>query len=366
MKPYESPAEQAFFELVRCGMLDSEPDAALFAALGAEGWSAVSDMARRQTVSGICYSAFCRLPGGLLPPHELLTRWVARVNAIETANRRMSAALVRLVEVMRASGLSPIVQKGLSVSRFYPAPELRECGDIDLWLPAAQFARGVAVAAGFDPNLRRNPDSSVSFVCGGFIVELHKSLVNISRPRAARRLDAIIGRMCAAGTGHSPVPSPPPMLELLLIAVHIMRHAFGTGVGLRQICDYICACRALAGAYSPDEFAATCRELGISRWIAMLNRLSALYFGVPAEILPPSGLDGADAGAISPVPLMEIIRQGGNFGHHLPGRSDKKGLRHSKLHTAAMFVRRARFAASVAPAEAMWAFIRLAFGQIYC
>lgn len=104
---YNSPAEEAFMALVRSGLRDTVPAESLFESLRADEWEEIYRMARRQTVCGICYAAFCRLPDRLLPPHTLLTRWVARVDAIETANRAMAHATSSLIATLRLAGLHP-------------------------------------------------------------------------------------------------------------------------------------------------------------------------------------------------------------------------------------------------------------------
>lgn len=352
------PARKAFLELVRCGAMGSAPDPALFRGLTAGDWETIYTLARRQTVCGLCYSAYCVLPDSLLPAGPVLPRWVARVEAIEDAGRRMACAVRELVDAFRRAGLHPVVQKGLSVARFYPAPGLRECGDIDLWFPESEMSAAVALVAAKGRTVTTHPDGSRSFSFRGFVVELHRRLISISAPRASRRLAASVARMCADSVPAADLPSPLPLLELLLIDVHIMRHAFGTGIGLRQICDYMLAADRLRGRYDRAEFARMCAALGISRWTALLNAFTVRYLGADAASLPPSGCEKEVTLPVED--LMRIVLEGGNFGHHSASGALR---RRGKSHTVAMLVRRSRFAFSVAPAEAFWNIVRLTFGQ---
>lgn len=348
--------------MVYCGISDKIPDNDLFSSLNICDWEEIYRMARRQTVCGICYDAFCRLPGELLPPENILIRWVARVNAIEITNRRMAQALSSLLGIFRNEGLRPVVQKGMSVARFYRIPELRECGDIDLWFPTEDIDRAIKVAAENGSGLRHNPDSSVSFIFNGFIIEMHSRLISLSNPAGLRRIDRLIRELGTDRNNSEELPSPPALLELLLVTVHIMRHAFGKGIGLRQICDYYRASVALAGKYDSGHFADICRATGISRWVALLNDFVATYLGMPASGMPPSGLDGKSKE--SPETLMEIIREGGNFGQYIrEDDSGKPDFDKGKIHTFVMFLRRARFAAGIAPKEALWSVGQLILGQ---
>lgn len=346
-------------ELVRCSVADTVPAQELFVGLTAADWEAIYTLARRQTVCGICYAAYCRLPGALLPGAPLLPRWVARVNAIETANSRMGAAVGSLVASFRSARLHPVVQKGLSVARYYPAPELRESGDIDLWFGPREMGAALDIVRRSGAAVKAHPDGSRSFVSHGFTIELHPRLINLSAPRARRRLEALVWSH-TADTGRGDLPSPSPLLELLLIDVHIMRHAFGTGIGLRQICDYMLASAALAGRYSRNEFARACADLGIARWTALLNAFAVSYLGADAGVLPPSGYAGRRSLPVGA--LMKIIAEGGNFGLHRHAGSARRAG--GKLHTVAMLLRRSRMALSIAPAEAFWNIVRLTGGQL--
>lgn len=362
---YNTRAQRAFMELVRCGATGATPDHHLFISLSANDWEYIFTTARRQTVCGICYCAFCLLPDSLLPPDTVLLRWVARVSAIEDSNRRMAEAVPQIVRMMRGIDLHPVVQKGLSVARFYPHPELRECGDIDLWVPACDFSACLSLVRQIDGTMKSHPDGSISFVYQGFVVEIHRKLISISSPLRSMNLEAFALRRCHKHVDYdAPVPSPTPLLELLLISVHIMRHAFGTGIGLRHICDYMCAAYALSGQYDRDEFSEACSLLGISRWVALLNDFLHERFGADPDILPPSGLRKANR--IPTEALMSIIMEGGNFGQHSLAAGKKKGsAANGKLQTLSMLLRRSRFAASIAPSEALWNFVRLIIGQMH-
>lgn len=346
--------------MLRSGIHGTTPAAAVFENLTGEDWTGIYAMAKRQTVCGICYHAFCRLPDRLLPGGELLVRWVARVAAIESANAAMRKAVVELVALLRESGLHPAIQKGLSVARFYEYPDLRECGDIDLWVPAHEMPKAIAAIKRIADNLTVHPDESFSFPYQGIVVELHRRLISISNPCALGRLDSYIRKyMAAESADAAAIPSLPAMLELLLVNIHIMRHAMGTGIGLRHMCDYVIASKALIGQINGDEFAAICRSLGISGWTSMLNEFSVRYLMANPSELPPSGRRGQKSLPVDK--LLQIVREGGNFGQH----SGKGGsLSRGKLHTLLMFVRRSRFAAMTAPVEAMWYTIRLTLGQI--
>ena len=200
-------------ELVRCGIAGAAPRQGLFRGLSGADWETIYTLARRQTVCGICYDAYCKLPDSLLPGGTLLPRWVARVNAIETSNRAMGIAVAQLVESLGAMGLHPLLQKGLSVARFYSNPELRECGDIDLWLPADEMDRAIDFARQHDSRLKSHPDASISFI---FRMNRHGRIAeHCLRPRRRKFQKFRLARLSVLI--HKRVFDMPEMTCLLLI-----------------------------------------------------------------------------------------------------------------------------------------------------
>src|SRR5262249_19086335 len=62
-----------------------------------------------------------------------------RQHAIETAVAER--AITQGLSVLRRAKLDPILCKGWSVARYYPSPDLRPLGDVDLYLPAGERQR---------------------------------------------------------------------------------------------------------------------------------------------------------------------------------------------------------------------------------
>lgn len=103
-------------------------------SLSKRQWEQVYKLSKRGGVTAIAYNAICKLPQEYRPEQGLFIRWTSRYhNSIERFNKRKNAynALCRVIE---AQNLQGIVFKGLTISNLYPVPELREFGDIDIFL----------------------------------------------------------------------------------------------------------------------------------------------------------------------------------------------------------------------------------------
>ena len=105
--------------------------------LSEEEWSALFDLSRREAVTALLYDAILLLPKEQRPPKSVLFHFLSMVQTIEEDNRVRESALTAFASLMKASlSLPTNVVKGTSLSRRFPKPEHRECGDNDLYTGA--------------------------------------------------------------------------------------------------------------------------------------------------------------------------------------------------------------------------------------
>lgn len=358
--------DRAMLLLLRAGLYNDPSLLEGFPSLRPQDWERLYSQAKRQTVSGVVLQALGMLPDSLLPPYGLLLRWVARAHGIETSHARMGEALSSLLAAMGEAGLSPVLQKGHAVARFYPVPPLRVSGDIDLYFPECDRHRADAVAASMGAQVRQTSDGGSCYRLGGVDVEHHSSLIQLSSPfrrRALRRLLQQEGTVAATLGGSLSAPVPTPLAELLMVSVHIMRHCLGAGIGLRHFCDYAVAYAALMPSIGTERYTAACRSLGVLRWTDVLHAFINTFLAPPSGPLPVLGR-GASDGAVRR--LAAMVLEGGNFG--LFRAASSRGARNGwarKASTFLSFLRHGGLSVRVAPSEALWTVMRLTRGQLH-
>lgn len=352
--------------LLKAALWEKAPSAVPpFFPLSDEEWLEVYRQARRQTVTALAYQGLCFLPERLLPPEGLLLRWVVETDSTERANHRTNRALVGLYRLFRENGLEPVLQKGQGVARFYGNPLLRECGDIDLCFPAGDaWRKALHVVERQGIRTAREADGSIRYLWQGISVEHHPRLFDMAAPAARRFLR---GHACrpdhirlGPDTGLE-VAVPSAWQNLLLLNTHILKHAIGRGIGLRQLCDMARACCCLHGAVDAEWMRQACHRTGIAAWTRLLHAFLTGPLGMPAAYLPYGET------APSATPLTDIVARGGNFGQHAAKSSGtRRGNWRHKLETARAFVGQAGFSCRYAPQEAFWTFTNLLTGQIKC
>ena len=352
---------QALFALVRAGLWGRYDEAMASAfPLSSESWERVFALARQQTVTGVAFRGLDFLPEEMAPSMGLIAKWMAYTDRIEKGNRKVNSVLAGLCAHFAASGTKVVLQKGPGVAAMYPEPYLREYGDLDLFFPDSDGENdpmdGVPSAV-----KEARPDASWEYVVGGVIVERHTYLVDILSPRAKKYVARLISEkgfeeVCIDGCS---VLVPAPEVNLLLLSSHILKHAFGVGIGLRQLCDMAVACRYYSDRVDKAEMREIYRQTGLSKWSGLLEGFLTEFLG-----LEPVGNTEEKCIKKTRI-LLDIILKGGNFGRFKgnEGFASERAMQ-KRLRTLESFLENTRFALAYAPGEWFWTMAQLAGGRI--
>lgn len=328
-----SPLEETFFELIRAGLHGRKPD--IPQDLSLKDWGGLLSLAKKQSVTGLLYRGAQFCGEGYHLPEPVLFRLVAEGDHVERRGAALHRTAEDLVARLSEAGLHPLLMKGPAVAAFYPEPLQREYGDIDLYLPPEEFHKAPQVL-GVTETMA--PDGSLHFDWMGVDVDLHRRYFDLHLPER---------RLPAPGT---------PEATLLMLSAHAMKHACGTGVGLRQCIDMAVAYEGLKDAVPRERLLQVFRQSGTLRWNRLLSAFIEQYLGFH-PILEGEGTD--------PEPLLRIVLEGGNFGHHAAGRTaalDASPFRR-KADTALRFLRKLPFSLHFAPRETLCSLLSLAAGN---
>lgn len=354
---------QALFALLQAGLWGTFDEAGASAfPLSAVEWERVFTLARQQTVTGIAFRGLDFLPEEAAPPMGIMAKWMAHADRIEQSNRVMNETVAKLYGHFASAGVEAVLQKGQGVAAMYPEPLLRECGDIDLYFPGHD---GVSdPLAGIEGAVReRQPDDSWSYVVDGIIVEHHTDLLDIQSPRAKRYVKRLIEEKgfekVVTGDGVE-VLVPAPEVNLLLLSSHILKHAFGVGIGLRQFCDYAVARRYYEGGVNAEEMREIWRMTGLEKWQGLLE---GFVTGCLGERCHSERSEESFCKKKTDV-LLDIVLKGGNFGVYSKDRENVPRARWArKVQTFKALMGNVGFAFRYAPGEWFWTTMQLLGGQ---
>ena len=305
-------------------------------------WQAILDLARKQTVTGLLFRGVAKLPAEVQVPDSLVFPLMQEADKVRKQSRLVARTAAEVVSFFEGRSLHPIILKGPSVAAFYPEPDLRESGDIDVYFIEKEFGKSVHCIRerlqkeGQSESLTILPDGSVHYKWNGIDIDQHTQYFDLQASECL-----------------PPVPSPEA--TLLMLSAHILKHCMGAGIGLRQLCDMAMAYQTLP--YDRNRLLLCYEATGTGEWNKLLASFLVRYLGV-SRTPYTSAIKSQTPGTVNPelpdpAPLLDIVLGGGNFGHHEASR--EKALQASplqrKLDTARRFLGRLPFSIRYGPRQ---------------
>ena len=250
--------------------------------------------------------AIAALPAGvmnLLPmPGELRREWQAEIYRMIAAN-----VTYRHIQADLPVHVPYVILKGTSAAMYYPHPQYRTMGDIDIMTRREDYAAACEElkrggCREITDSLETARGRHRQFVTDeGVIVEVHAQYAHQNDPEKAKLLDDLI----ISGIREDHVP--PEEINGLVLIEHINHH-MENGLGLRQIIDWmVYADKCLTDEKWP-AFRALAEQTGHEQLALVTTRMCEMYLGLTSR----RWCAGADPAVCAK--LMEYVLANGNFG----------------------------------------------------
>ena len=282
-------------------------------------WQELFKESSRQAVLGVMYQAFGLLPADQHPPRKILVDWSASVQKIICDNKRLNHDSVWVSERFRRAGFRGAVLKGQGNALLYPDPFLRTCGDIDIWLDGERN-KIIAYVTHFFPKIKVQWQEVEFPVRKDTCIEVHTIPALMFHPGDRHRMEAYFDRhreeiFC----NETELPGeegkiciPTLRVNLTFQLIHIYRHIFNEGIGMRQMVDYyylLLQCQKKDLFYLLRETEIMVRNLHMTRFVKGLMWVMQEVFRIQDDllILPADEREGRF--------LLKEIMLAGNFGH---------------------------------------------------
>lgn len=302
-----------FTELIRVAIGNQ---ACLSRVPSAEEWQSLYAFAEKQAVVGVCFCGVQRLPKEQQPQKGLLLQWFALAEQIKQRNRLVNARACELQKRLENDGLRACVLKGQGVAGLYGFNDndklgtYRQSGDIDVWVDGerddtirymrAHYKCGRAVIHHIDVEVFDDVPVEVHFV--------PSFAYSLPRYRAYRRFFNEYKDECFVPSGLG-FCVPSLGFNVVYLLMHIFRHVFHEGIGLRQLMDYYFVLRNVNVNRNANANKAL-REMGLLRFAGAVMYVEREVFGLQKEymICEPDEKTGRF--------LLDEIIHAGNFGQY--------------------------------------------------
>lgn len=236
-----------------------------------------------------------------------------------------------LKTLLEAAGIPFVVLKGAAAAQYYPLPDRRAMGDVDLIVQPQDFDRAAELMTqnGYEQIVHESYDRHWEYKKNGVIFELHRYFADMADPEIGKWLDQRIYDRIPQGhtvtLDRFTVPTLPTADNGLVLLSHINHHLEG-GLGLRQIVDWMLFVeKHLDDGLWEREFEACAEHLGFRTLAVTVTRMCQLCLGLRED-----GITWCrDADEDLCHELMAFILHRGNFGR----KTDKERITASILGT---------------------------------
>lgn len=284
--------EKVFFSLLRNAFWGSEIDI----PEGFADWGDVARTAKIQSALGMAGDVMLsdsRIASAM--SQELRTKVKTFIMANMMTHGKLNGVLVNVVSHLSAAGIRSVLLKGQGLAQYYPKPELRQCGDIDLYVALERYADSYDVvkplATQIDDRKALEVGKHYDFFVGKVAVEMHRYSDRYPTPK----LDRIYQEVSLKGLNEDLVPlmfsgqtvyTPSDEYNAFYIFSHLFHHFLINGLGARQLCDWMLFLRARSSHIDMSSLETILRRLDMLKPWQAFGCVLVKYFGMPAESFP--------------------------------------------------------------------------------
>lgn len=348
-----------FFELLRVSLGSQK---VLSRDLNADDWQVLYEIAEKQTLQGICQAGILRLTAdgsecGI--SDDLYWDWFGVAASIQQDNDDADKRCAKVNKVLRNAGFETCILKGQGVAKFYPndgeidLSQLRQTGDIDVWMwPKGDWTLSHEARVREITKFARQHGAKGE-ICyhhvdmhpaKDFFIEAHFTPSWMYSPINNRRLQKWLEKVapCEMQRDYSSLE-----FNRIYLLIHIYRHLFREGIGLRQIVDYYFILhKQKMDEETRRDVMSFLKSLGLRKFTGALMWVLHDKLGLDDEHLlcKPNRKEGEF--------LLSEILLSGNFGHY--DTRLKQGVKDGSLEKFWILIKRNRHFLFHYPSEVLW------------
>lgn len=260
-------------------------------------WERIYRMAADHGLSAVVWDGICRLPAAQQPPRETRIRWALSAEKLEERYRHQQQTASKLAARFSEEGLRMLLLKGLGLSRDYPLPEHRECGDIDIYL-YGESDKGDRILHEIGAHPYFDVPKHSEYVWDGVLIENHRTILNVRRNRTERELNAVLVRLLEKEGTHGLAPgiqAPRATFNAIFLIRHAAVHFQKEGIVLRHLCDWACFLTRHWDEIDHALFRTAMEDYRMDRFADLMTAAAVEYLG--AEVRARNAKRGCSDGS---------------------------------------------------------------------
>lgn len=321
--------QDLFFQLIQVALgnrtfLSSTPSA--------EEWEQLYQMSIEQALTGITFSGIEQLPKEQRPPLSITWTWNEDAINIERDNQQHEKRAAQLLRHLNKDGFNALILKGITNNQNYTnyLHNRRSTGDIDVWLwsdnDKSNINRNIRTIVNYCKSI-----TSVHHICyihvdfpvfSDIPVEAHFRPSFLCNPYYNNRLQRwfieqkIALSSILKSTRQEDLSNDSNYYRFIVIyqLLHLYKHLFEEGIGLRQILDFYLLNKSKGFQILKDqEFIFLINRFGLKEFLTTLLWVISSVFD---QAIPNIGQIDPSNNKRQGEFLLSEIMQAGNFGQY--------------------------------------------------
>lgn len=290
---------EAFLSLLRSTLWENTGDVeAIFAATDKPRWEVIWNLASEQKMLGHIADAVRRLPVELQPTGELSER-IAKARfsrMMMLQHKQLNEGVLKAFACLQKNGLSPFLLKGQGNAARYPIPQLRQCGDIDIYIGQKDYERAKECFRELvgSENFEKSHEGlyHISFMLGANDIELHREIgicynvLSVQKYRSFARKWLTKERADMVRIAGEDIRVPGRLFNVVYVYQHAWYHFVREGVGIRQLCDWTMLLHDAYGKIDVSELGRELKSMHMLHGWQLFGYIAVNYLGLPEPEMP--------------------------------------------------------------------------------
>ena len=285
-----STAETQYFTLLRSALWEVP-----VAIEGPIAWDAVMQMAQHHGNEALIGGVASQMTSDNRPSEAMLAKMQTVMRNNLLSQMRLKQILVSALALLRQHNIEPVLLKGFGLAMLYPNPNLRQFGDIDLFVglgdfhEACKLLRTLPGSYNWGEEVDAGHHYNIEF--GNYPMEVHRVSADVVDPKAAEAYAAIERDGLFDHTQHADcdgldVTLPSMEFVVFYTFFHAWEHFLTSGVGWRQISDVAMTLHVYHGKFDCNKLRQWLNTMHLMKPWQAFGYLMVKHLGLPEAEMP--------------------------------------------------------------------------------
>ena len=256
-------------------------------------WTEMMHYSSNQGVLGVAFGAIEHLPEEDRPHIDFIMDWMRQITYLESINKIHKDVIGEIASFLHKHDIRMLLLKGYGLSLFWPKPDSRPIGDIDIYTFGKweETDKLICQKLGIKSNTSHHKHSELHYK--GKVIENHYEFLNVHAHRSTAEIEDILHEELNAYPDKE-IPNlyyPSVRFNALYLLRHSGEHFASTSMKLRLVLDW--AFFVKSNSVDWQWRLQILDRVGMKQYLAVLNAICVRHLGFSAELFPELPVEDA-------------------------------------------------------------------------